>query len=346
MNTYLEPTTQPEGTITRFASPELDFAPAPNMPGGDKKWMRAVYLKQQGGAESLILGEVQRPVPQAGEVLVKVHATAITPTEFQWYPTLHTLKGEPRPFPIVLGHEFSGVVKALGPGVKGFQVGDEVFGLNDWFSNGAQAEYCVAPSSSLALKPRLIDHMHAAVVPISALTAWQGLMEKARLQSGQRVLIHGAAGGVGMFAVQLARWRGAHVIATASTGNLDYVRALGAHEALDYRTTRWEQSRDIDVVFDAVGGKTLDRSWPLLSPGGQVVTIATPSASATEQRVRDAFMLVRADGSQLRQISHWIDDGELLVFVADTFPLDQTREAYARAEQGRMRGKVALKVCG
>jgi NADPH:quinone reductase-like Zn-dependent oxidoreductase len=179
--------------------------------------MKAVYLKRIGGPESLVLGQIPQPQPRAGEVLVKIHATAITPTEFQWFPTFHTPAGKPRPFPIVLSHEFSGVVESLGAGVENFKVGDAVFGLNDWFANGALAELCVAPATALARKPRLLDHAQSAVVPISALTAWQGLLEKGGLQSGQRVLIHGAAGSVGIFAVQLARWRGAHVIATASS---------------------------------------------------------------------------------------------------------------------------------
>jgi len=148
--------------------------------------MKAVYLKQIGGPKSLALGKIPRPQPKAGEVLVKIHATAITPTEFQWSPTFHTPTGELRQFPVVLSHEFSGVVESLGAGVENFKVGDAVFGLNDWFTNGAQADFCVAPATALARKPRLLDHVQSAVVPISALTAWQGLLEKAGLQSGQR----------------------------------------------------------------------------------------------------------------------------------------------------------------
>lgn len=307
--------------------------------------MKAVYLDKIGGPESLLLGEIPQPQPKAGEVLVKIHATAITPTEFQWFPTLHTPAGEPRTFPIVLSHEFSGVVESLGAGVENFKVGDAVFGLNDWFANGAQAEFCVAPATALAHKPRLLDHVQSAVVPISALTAWQGLLEKSGLQSGQRVLIHGAAGGVGVFAVQLARWRGAHVIATASPANVDFVRRLGAREVIDHRATRFEEVvHDVDVVFDCVGGETLQRSWDVLAPGGNLVTIAAQSASADDQRVRDAFMLVRADGSQLTQIGNLIDAGELRVFVAATYPLAEASAAYLAAQRGGLRGKISLRV--
>ena len=307
--------------------------------------MKAIYLAKKGGAESLIAGEILRPSPQPRQVLVKVHATAIMPTEVQWTPTFQTLSGRPRPFPIVLGHEFSGVIADIGPDLSGFQAGEEVFGLNDWFTNGAQAEYCVVDESGLARKPKSLNHTEAAVVPISALTAWQGLFEKGNLQRGQRVLIHGAAGGVGMFAVQLARWRGARVIATASSGNLDFVRALGADQVIDYRKTRFEDVIcDVEVVFDPVGGETLDRSWKVLKPRGRVVTVATASGQSNESRVRDAFMIVRADGSQLAQIAGMIDAGELRVFVGQIFELAAAREAYARAGQGGRRGKVALRV--
>lgn len=307
--------------------------------------MKAIYLKQKGGAESLMFGDLPRPQPQSGEVLVKVYATAVTPTEFQWYPTFHTQTGELRSFPIVLSHEFSGEVAALGTGVNGLNIGDAVYGVNDWFANGAQAEYCNAPATMLAVKPRLLNHAQSAVVPISALTAWQGLLERTRLQAGQRILIHGAAGGVGIFAVQLARWRGAHIIATASTANLDFVRQLGAHEVIDYRATRFEDVvHDVNVVFDAVGGETLARSWNVLKPGGKLVTVAAGSAHADEQRVRDAFMLVRADRCQLKQIAALIDAGDLRVSVAAVYSFDQARAAYERAQRGGIRGKVALQV--
>jgi len=307
--------------------------------------MKAIYLNQKAGAESLIFGEIAKPQPKAGEVLVKVHATAITPTEFQWYPTFNMPSGDPRPFPIVLSHEFSGVIEALGEGVGNFKTGDEVYGLNDWFANGAQAEYCVAPAAMLAQKPRLLDHAHAAAVPISALMAWQGLLEKNKLQAGQCILIHGAAGGVGIFAVQLARWRGAHVVATASSGNLDFVRTLGAHKVIDYRATRFKDViHDLDAVFDTVGGDTLQRSWNLLKPGGKLVTVATGCAHADDQRIRDAFMLVRADNCHLKQIARLIDAGELRGFVEKTFPLTEAREAYTRARRGKMRGKIVLQV--
>jgi len=307
--------------------------------------MKAIYLEKKGGPESLIQGNIPKPNPNAGEVLVKVHATAATPTEFQWFPTFKTKSGDARPFPIVLSHEFSGTLEALGPGADGFKVGDAVYGLNDWFVNGAQADYCVAATSGLAAKPASLGHAQAAVSPISALTAWQGLITKGGLQRGQRVLIHGGAGGVGVFAVQLARWRGAYVTATASASNVEFVRALGADQVIDYRATPFENVMcDVDLVFDGVGGETLERSWPILKPSGKLVTIAAESNKSSEQRVRDAFMLVEANGSELAEIAKLIDSGVLRAFVAETFPLSRAGEAYRRAERGGLRGKIALRV--
>ena len=307
--------------------------------------MNAIFLNTKACPESLVSGDLPRPSPKAGEVLVKVYATAVTPTEFQWFPTFNTRNGEPRPFPIVLSHEFSGVIESLGDGVKNLKIGDAVYGLNDWFVNGAQAEYCVAPATALARKPKTLDHVHAAVVPISALTAWQGLFIRANLQRNQRVLVHGAAGGVGIFAVQLARWREAHVIATASSGNLNFVRSLGADEVIDYRKTPFENVvRGVDVVFDGVGGDTLERSWSVLTKNGRLVTVATQSEQAASQRARDAFMLVEANGSQLADIANLIDAGDLRVFVEDALPLAKAQDAFARAQRGKMRGKIALLV--
>ena len=308
--------------------------------------MKAIYLEKKAGADALITGDIPRPNPRPGEILVKVHATAVMPTELNWMPTFNTLSGQPRPFPVVLSHEFSGVIESVSGDGAVFSVGDEVYGLNDWFTNGAQAEYCVVSPEALAPKPKKLSHAEAAVVPISALTAWQGLFEKGQLEKKQRVLIHGASGAVGTFAVQMARRRGAHVTATASSGNLDFVRALGADVVIDYHAARFEDVVcDMDVIFDGVGGETLERSWKILKSTGKLVSIVGETANAPlSQRSRDAFMLVRADGQQLADIARRIDAGELRVFVEATYPLAEARDAYARAERGKMRGKIALSI--
>lgn len=176
--------------------------------------MKAIRLHQSDGPESLRYEDAPQPIPKDNQVLVQVYATAITPTEFHWFPTFHTLEGGIRPFPIILGHEFSGVVEAVGRDCMDVQVGDRIYGLSDWFIDGAQAEYCLTIPTNIAPKPITLEHTQAAAVPLSALTAWQALIDRAHLSAGQRVLIHGAAGGVGSFAVQLARYLEVHVIAT------------------------------------------------------------------------------------------------------------------------------------
>lgn len=304
--------------------------------------MKAAYLKSNAG--SLTLGDIPAPKPAAGEVLVKVYSTAVMPTELHWQPTFSQPDGQARPFPIVLSHEFSGVIAALGANVSGLVVGDEVYGVNDWYTNGAQAEFCVVSAGAVAHKPKSLNFAEAAVVPISGLTAWQALFERSQVERGQRVLIHGGAGGVGTFAVQLARWRGAYVVATASADNIDFVHALGADQVIDYRKTRFEDVIcDVDVVLDGVGGETLQRSWSVLKPGGKMITIVSPGESA-DQRTRDAFFIVRADGSQLARLAGMIDAGQLRVFLEAVYPLAAASVAYAHAEQAGKRGKIALTV--
>jgi NADPH:quinone reductase-like Zn-dependent oxidoreductase len=237
------------------------------------------------------------------------------------------------------------VVSGLGPDVDGVAVGDEVYGLNDWYRDGAQAEYCVARAAELAPRPRTVDHVHAAATPISGLTAWQAFFEHAHLEPGERVLVHAGAGAVGTFAVQLGRWCGARVIATAATGNLEFVRELGAHEVIDYTQVRFDDvARDLDVVLDTVGGETLARSWDVLRPGGRLVTIAAGSEVTTDPRVREAFFIVRADRSQLVELAGLVDAGTLRPVVARVLPLAEGRSAYAAPVRGTRRGKTVLQI--
>lgn len=304
--------------------------------------MKAIRIHQVGGPESLLYEDAPKPIPKDNQVLIRVHATAITPTEFAWYPTFHTPEGGMRPFPIVLGHEFSGVVEAVGPDCKGLQIGDSIYGLSDWFIDGAQAEYCLSVPATIAPKPVTLEHTQAAAVPISALTAWQALIDHAHLSAGQRVLIHGAAGGVGSFAVQVARHQRAHVIATASAANTDFVKALGADEVIDYRLTAFETVvGDVDVVLDTVGGDTRDRSWGVLRKGGRLVTIAADAEGSKEQQVRDAFFIVEPNRNQLMDISRRIDIGILRPVMGSVFSMENFRQAY---EQKPVRGKNVLRI--
>lgn len=278
-------------------------------------------------------------------MLIRVRATGVTPTELLWYPTTHTKAGGARTG-AVPGHEFSGVIAALGKGANDFNVGDEIYGMNDWFAEGATAEFCLTQPQNIALKPKALTHKLAATVPIGALTAWQGLFERAKMQPGERVLIHGAAGAVGLFAVQLAHLRGGYVIATAAARDTEFVKRLGADEVIDYKSFRFEeQVEKVDIVFDAVGGETLERSWAVLKPGGRLVTIAADSEGATDQRVKDAFFIVEPNQKQLREIAKLIDAGTLKAFVSTAVPLEEASLAYSRAVRDkRGYGKVVIAV--
>jgi NADPH:quinone reductase-like Zn-dependent oxidoreductase len=309
--------------------------------GASKRGMKAICLRVRGGPEAFAYEEAPQPRPGEGEVLVRVHAAGVMHTELGWDQTWTTPTGEPRPWPVILGHEFSGEIAALGAGVRDVGVGDLVYGLNDWSSNGAYAEYCAAPVADLAHKPANIDHVHAAATPIAALTAWQGLFDRGGLAAGQRVLIHGASGGVGTFAVQLARWRGAHVTATTSKANLDFVRRLGADEVIDYRAQKFDDVvRDVDVIFDTVGGETLDRSWGVLKPGGRLVTVADPG-EMSDERSRAAYFIVEPNRTQLAEIARLIEMGALSPVVGAVFPLAEARQAYQHKPD---HGKVVLRV--
>jgi NADPH:quinone reductase-like Zn-dependent oxidoreductase len=304
--------------------------------------MKAVRLHARGGPESLVFEDAPKPSPGAGEVLVRVFAAAVTPTELLWVPTWTTQTGEPRPLPIIPGHEFAGNVAALGVGVTGVELGSAVYGMNEWSGNGAQAEYCLAPVTAITKKPSSVDYVQAAAMPISVLTAWQGLIERGRLTRGEHVLIHGAAGAVGGFAVQLACWRGARVTATASAANVEYVRGLGALEVIDYRARPFEDTvHDVDLVFDTVGGDTLKRSWNILKPGGRAITIATSEEGTQDERTREAFFIVEPNRMQLEEMARLIDAGEIRVSVGAEFQLPNALEAYRYKP---LHGKVVLRV--
>jgi NADPH:quinone reductase-like Zn-dependent oxidoreductase len=307
--------------------------------------MRTMRLTGVGQAAALVEEDAQMPQPGPGELRVQVYAAGVTPTELLWYPTTHTQSGEKRTRAIP-AHEFSGVIDAVGAEVAGLHPGQEVCGLNDWFSDGALAEYCITKPFCVAQKPARLTHVQAASVPISALTAWQGLFDRAKLQPRERLLVHGGSGAVGVFAIQLARFRGAHVIATASAHNLEFVSRLGAEQVIDYRAVRFEDVlRDIDVVFDTVGGETLDRSWGVLKPGGRMVTIAASSEESADERKKQAFFIVEPNREQLTQIGSMLDAGKLQPVVDAVVPFAQASDAYTgRVEQRLGRGKLVVAI--
>jgi len=309
--------------------------------------MKAMLLNNADQKPRLVLGELQKPEPGPGEILVHVHAAGVTHTELLWYPTTHTKSGTARAR-AVPGHEFSGVVAAIGKGkdAPDFAVGDAIYGMNDWYADGATAEFCVTLPQNIARKPATLSHEAAASVPIGALTVWQGLIDRAKIKSGERVLIHGGAGAVGLYAVQLARLRGACVITTVSSQDIDFVKQLGADEAIDYKASRFEKElRDVDVVFDTVGGDTFDRSWSVLKPGGRMITIAADGEGSADQRVKDAYFIVEPNQKQLVEVAKLIDAGSLKAFVKTTVPLAEASAAYSgTAGDKRSHGKIVIAV--
>jgi NADPH:quinone reductase-like Zn-dependent oxidoreductase len=310
--------------------------------------MRAVAATSWGAPDVLQPVTVPRPEPRPTEILVAVHAAAINPTDWkarasggfdEW--------GDPP----ILGYDVSGVVEATGPGASLFEPGDEVFGMPRFPEQaGAYAEYVAAPSRHFAHKPDGLDHVHAAALPLVGLTAWQALSEVARVQPGQRVLVHAAAGGVGHVAVQIAKALGAYVIGTASAPKHELLRSLGADELIDYRETDFaEVLRDLDVVLDAIGGDYAIRSLAVLRRGGIHISLPRPTDSAVEARarelgVRTGWTLVEPDRAGLLAIKDLVESGKLRVEIADVLPLAEAARAHELGESNRTTGKIVLQV--
>ncbi len=311
--------------------------------------MRALHAYAKSDPSQLVYEEAAVPPLAPGEVLVRVHASGVTPSELDWPSTWLHHDGTPRTPPIIPGHEVAGVVEAVEPAAEGVSVGDEVYGLIDFRRDGADAEYVAAPATALAPKPATLTFAEAATAPLSALTAWQALFDQGDLQVGQRVLIHGGAGGVGSFAVQLARWRGAHVVATASARDAELVRDLGAADVIDYRARRFEDAvSDMDLVFDTVGGETWERSWDVLRPDGRLVSIAVPRPPDRETRdgQRAIWFVVEPNRTQLIEIGMLIDGGHVRPIISAVLPLARGREAYGPSHHSGGPGKVVLLVAG
>ncbi len=307
--------------------------------------MKIMRLDDSQELPALVEANVDLPEPGSGELLVRVYGAGVTPTELLWYPTTHTKSGSKRRG-VVPGHEFSGVVAALGEGVTGIAVGQEVYGMNDWFADGATAEFCLTRPDWVALKPMGLTHLDAASLPISTLTAWQGLFDRGHLQRGERVLIHGGAGAVGLFAARLAHNTGAQVITTAAAEHFEFVRQLGADEVIDYRTQHFQEIvKDVDLVFDTVGGSTLRNSWDVLKPGGRVVTIAAQSEGTKDERIEKAFFIVEPNRHQLIAIANQVTAGDVKPFVAAVVPFAEASAAYlGKLRPTLARGKLVLAI--
>jgi NADPH:quinone reductase-like Zn-dependent oxidoreductase len=308
--------------------------------------MKAVCIHEYGGPDVLRLEDAPIPVPAAGEVLIRVHAAGINPVD--WKIREGRLQGRvEHRLPLILGWDVAGVIEALGPGVTQFKIGDAVYARPDIARDGGYAEYIAVRASEVALKPKSLDFIHAAAVPLAGLTAWQALFDAAKLAAGQRILIHAGAGGVGSFAVQFAHWKGARVIATASARNADLVRSLGADEVIDYTETRFEDEvQDLDVVFDTVGEEVQQRSWNALKKGGILVSILALSVpdDAAARNLRSAYVFVQPNAGQLGQIAELIDGGHVKPVVETVLPLSEVRQAHILSQSHHARGKIVLRV--
>lgn len=310
--------------------------------------MRAISQQTLGGPEVLTEVTLPRPVAGPGQILVRVRAAGLNPTDWRHRATAGLFLPEP---PFVLGWDVSGEVAATGIGVTLFRPGDEVFGMLPYPNgHGACAEYVVGPARAFASKPATLDHTQAAAIPLAALTAWQALVDTAGLGAGQRVLIHAAAGGVGHFAVQIAKARGAYVIGTASAPNHAFLRAIGADEVIDYRETDVAEAvRDVDVVLDSIDDDNSIRSLRTLRPGGLLVTLRAFGAvdlagEAEALGVRAIRMLVEHDHSGMLALAGLVESGALRPTIARSFPLSAAAEAHALGDTGRTVGKLVLTV--
>jgi NADPH:quinone reductase-like Zn-dependent oxidoreductase len=308
--------------------------------------MKAVRVHEYGGPEVLKYEDAPIPQPGPGEVLIRVHASSVNPVD--WKVRQGYLRQMMKyKMPMIPGWDASGVVESVGAGAARMKPGDVVYCLADISRDGAYAEYVVVKESVVALKPKSIDHSTAAAIPLAALTAWQALNDGAKLSSGQTLLIHGAAGGVGTFAVQFAKMKGARVIATASKKNHDFLRSLGADEVIDYNTTKFEDVvHGVDAVLDTITGETMERSWQVLKKGGILVSILEPPSpeKAASHGVRCHHTFVQGNLEQLNEITKLVDAGKLKIIIEKVFPLTEARAAQESNATGHTRGKIALRV--
>jgi NADPH:quinone reductase-like Zn-dependent oxidoreductase len=307
----------------------------------EKETMKAVRIHANGGPEVLRYEDVPQPQPKANEILVRVHAAGVNPVDWKIREGI-----VPATLPMIMGVDFSGVVESVGSGVTNYRSGDALFGqVAD--GSGSYAEYALTMESYVAHKPEGLDHLRAAALPVAGLVAWQALFDAAKLASGQTVLIHGAAGGVGSFAVQFANSKGARVLGTASGDHAGQVRQLGADEVIDYRKTKFETiARDVDVVLDTIGGETQERSWKVLKRGGVLVSLVQPppAEKAAAHGARGLLVFQKANGEQLAAIADLVVKGKVKVNVETVLPLQEARKAQQLSQSGHSGGKIVLEV--
>jgi NADPH:quinone reductase-like Zn-dependent oxidoreductase len=304
--------------------------------------MKAIQFHDYGGPEQLVLEDIPIPEPGAGQVLIKIYAAGVNPWDWKFRSGKYK-EGMQVTFPVIPGAEASGMVEKTGPGVTGFQTGQAVYG----FMMSSYAEYCIASEDQLFLKPDLLTFEEAAALAVASQTAWSAIFDIAGLKDGQRILIHGGAGSVGILAIQLAKWKGAFVYTTGSTENLDFLRSQGADRVIDYTINRFESIvEDVDVVLDTLGGEIQERSWKVLRKGGILVSIVTPPPPGKAEKlgVRSAYRNSGISDDGRRQLQNLINDGTLRPVIRKVFPLPEAGSAHLMGEKGHGRGKIILKI--
>ena len=308
--------------------------------------MKAVVIHQYGGAEVLKYEDVPQPEPKQDQLRIRVIAAGVNPVDGMIRSGMLDKEGR-RTFPIILGGDISGVVEKVGSEITRFKPGDPVFAYVSLDNSGGYAQYAVVTEREAAPKPKSLTYVEAAAVPIVALTAWQALIDTAKLKAGQTVLIHGGSGGVGSFAIQIAKAHGAKVIATASTANQELLKQLGADVAIDYTKQNFENvAKDVDVVLDSIGKDTLARSYGVVKKGGIIVSlVARPDPAELEKHgIRGEALSVDPNSDELSEIGKLIDEKKINVIVSQTFPLSEARKAQEQVATGHTRGKIVLKV--
>lgn len=313
--------------------------------------MKAAILNSAGGVENFSIADIPKPVIKPNEVLVQVKAISINPVDIKTRKGgsfYEELKKDPY---TIIGWDISGIVAEVGNEVTKFKKGDEVFGMVNFPGKGkAYAEYVASPEDHLAIKPSNIDHFSAAASTLAALTAWQALVQQIKLQKGEKILIHAAAGGVGHFAVQIAKHLGAYVIGTSSAGNIDFIKSLGAYETINYNEQAFEEVvKDADAVLDAVGGDVGIRSLKAVKKGGRVLTILPGTAAALKKESENYDLqawayLVKSSGEDMQQLAQLLQQGIIKPFISHQYKLEEIAEAHRQSETGRTRGKIVVTI--
>lgn len=313
--------------------------------------MKAIIIKEPGAVNQLIYTEIDRPEVAAHEVLIKVKAISINPVDVKTRSGKGVYGRIKTEDPLIIGWDIAGVVESIGEGVTKFKIGDEVFGMVNFPGHGkAYAEYVVSPESQLAIKPAGISFEEAAAGTLVALTAWQALVKNAHVEAGQKVLIHAAAGGVGHFAVQLAKHLGAEVTGTSSAKNKDFVLGLGADHHIDYHGYDWgNHPQEFDFVLDTIGGDNIDHSIAVTKRGGSIISIPTGLNEAITEKakangINGYFILVQSDGEDMAQIASLLEEGAIKMHVGQVFPFEEMKQAHLQQETGRAVGKIVVTV--